>query len=199
MRTPFDREAALRAWSEAEHRAALSDADHSVVDTTAAVRATVLDFALQQGQDEELYDACAVLGRLVAEAGGSASLAATAIDRACEALGELAPRWATPARAATVEGYARAVVDGERRTGHASWDFPASAVRIDDVTIAIAAGHPSDDDETLATWAAVAARTAAREGVRRALIAGSPRPRRALVEALAIVGIECIEASPARP
>lgn len=191
----FDRESALRAWGEAERRAALTPADQATVDATGSVRGTILDFALRRGQDEELYDACAVYGRLLAEGGGSPSLAATAIDRACEALGDRTPSWATGARAAMAEGFGRAREDVARDATYASWDFPAPAVRLDATTIAIAAGHPSDDEETLAAWAAKAARAAAFDGVRRAVVSGRERPRAALAEALAIAGILCVEAA----
>jgi hypothetical protein len=191
--TAVDSDVALRAWSDAEHRAALSSADHGVVDATSAVRALIVDLARRRGQDEELYDACAVLGRLLAEGGSSPSLAAGSIDHACDALGERAPAWATAARAAMAEGFVRALIDGMRTAADSTWDFPASAVRLDATTIAIAAGHPSDDEETLATWAGRAARAAACQGIRRAVISGRNQPRAALAEALAIVGIDCSE------
>jgi hypothetical protein len=194
--SPPSRVAAVTAWSEAEVRHALSPEDHRVIEATLTIREWIVELAQRQGQGEdleELYDACAALGRLVAEGGGSASLAALSIDRGCRALGEQAPEWVEPARAALAEGFARALVDGARKAGHASWDFPASAVRVDDTTIAIAAGHPSDDDEILAGWAARAARAAVRGGFRRALVSGPDRPRTALAEALAIAGIECSE------
>jgi hypothetical protein len=189
----FDHDAALRVWSEGDHGASLSPADHRTVDATSAIRATIVDFARRADHDEELYDACAVLGRLLAEGGGSASLAATSMDHACQALGDLAPAWAPAARAAVAEGYTRALLERVREAGDASWNFPACAVRLDASTIAIAAGHPSDDDETLADWAGRAARDAARDGVRRAFIAGPERSRSALAEALAIVGIDYSE------
>jgi hypothetical protein len=191
----FDRERALQAWGAAEHRDALTPADHAAVDATGSVRGTILDFALRRGQDEELYDACAIYGRLLAEGGSSPSLAATAIDRACEALGDRAPAWATAARAAMAEGFGRAREEVARNTTNASWDFPAPAVRLDATTLAIAASHPSDDDETLAGWAAKAARAAAFDGVRRVVVSGRERPRAALAEALAIAGILCVEAA----
>jgi hypothetical protein len=193
--SPVDRDSALRAWGEAERRAALIPADQAAVDATGAVRATILDFALRGGQDEELYDACAVYGRLLAEGGGSPSLAATSIDRACNVLGQPSPSWATPARAAMAEGFGRAREEVARNATYASWDFPAPAVRLDGSTIAIAASHPSDDDETLAAWAGNAARAAAFDGVRRVVVSGRERPRAALAEALAIAGILCVEAS----
>jgi hypothetical protein len=191
---PVDRDKALRDWADAEHRAALSPADHAAIDATGSVRAALVDFAFRRGQDEELYDACAVYGRLLAESGGSPSLAATAIDRACEVLGDRSPSWATPARAALAEGFGRAREDLARNATSASWDFPAPAVRLDASTIAVAAGHPSDDEETLAAWAAKAARAAAFEGIRRVVVSGRERPRAALAEALAIAGILCVEA-----
>ena len=192
---PFDRDEALRKWSEAERRTALTPADQAAVDAAVSVRATILDFALRRGQDEELYDACAVYGRLLAESGASPSLAATAIDRACDVLGEPSGAWATAARAAMAEGFSRARDEVARNAAYASWDFPAPAVRLDATTLAIAASHPSDDEETLAAWAAKAARSAAFTGIRRVVVSGRERPRAALAEALAIAGILCVEAA----
>jgi hypothetical protein len=194
-----NRDKALQAWEEAEHRAALTPTDHAAIDTTGSVRGTIVDFALRRGQDEELYDACAIYGRLLAEGGGSPSLAATAIDRACHALDETSPSWATAARAAMAEGFGRAREEVARSSAYATWDFPAPAIRLDATTLAIAASHPSDDDETLAAWAAKGARAAAFDGVRRVVVSGRERPRAALAEALAIAGILCIEAAKKAP
>jgi hypothetical protein len=188
-----DVDTAARLWSEADRRSGPSPADRGVVDSTASIRMLIVEIALRQGPDEELYDACAVLGRLIADGGGSTSLAATCVDHACAALGDLTPPWAPGARAAMAEGFVRALVEGARKAGQASWDFPACAVRLDATTLAVAAGHPSDDEETLATWAGRAARAAACEGVRRAFVSGRDRPRAALVDAFAIVGIDCAE------
>ncbi len=188
-----DLDTAARLWCEADRRGTLSPADRSVVESTASIRLLIVEIALRQGPDEELYDACAVLGRLIADGGGSASLEATCVDHACAALGDPTPAWAAGARAAMAEGFVRALAEGARKAGQASWDFPACAVRLDATTLAIAAGHPSDDDETLAIWAGRAARTAACDGVRRAFVSGRDRPRAALVDAFAIVGIDCAE------
>jgi hypothetical protein len=186
-------DAAARLWSEADRRSALSPADRGVVESTASIRMLIVEIALRQGPDEELYDAWAVVGRLMADGGGSASLAATCVDHACMALADPTPAWAPAARAAMAEGFVRALVEGARKAGEASWDFPACAVRLDATTLAVAAGHPSDDEETLAAWAGRAARAAACEGVRRAFVSGPARPRAALLEAFGIVGIDCAE------
>jgi hypothetical protein len=188
----FDRARAVAAWSEAQSRAALTAADQGVVAATTAARSLVVDLALRAGQDEELYDACAVLGRLLAEGGASPSLAALSIDHACEALGERAPAWATPARAALMEGFVRARVEAEREAGCRGWDYPACAVVVDETTLAIAAGYPSDDEESLASWAARTARSASYAGFRRALVSGRDHATAALAEALGIVGIDCV-------
>ncbi|HEY6461598.1 MAG TPA: hypothetical protein VIY73_15630, partial [Polyangiaceae bacterium] len=61
--------------------------------------------------------------------------------------------------------------------------------------LAIAAGHPSDDDEVVSAWAARVAKAAAMAGIRRAVVSGGERASAALVDALTLVGIE-VNAAP---
>lgn len=188
----FDRDAVVSSWAERDRASALQPADHEVVESSCSIRGLIADLARSEGRDEELFDACAVLGRLIAEAGGSATLASLTIDHACEAIGARGPTWLAPARAAVAEGFARALIDRAQRACLASWEFPSSTVRVDDTTLAIAAYYPSDDDEVLAAWAARLANGAARNGIRRALVAGPNRSRSAVAEALGAIGIEWV-------
>jgi hypothetical protein len=165
-------------------------ADREVIDGLRSIRALVVDLAISNGAGDELYDACAVLGRLIAELGGSPTLASSTIEHVCIALAAGDAPWAAPARAALAEGFAAALVESVRREAMHEWDFPSCAVPLGGATLAIAAGHPSDDDEVLAAWAARVAKAAALKGVRCALVAGNERARAAVVEALTFVGIE---------
>jgi hypothetical protein len=56
--------------------------------------------------------------------------------------------------------------------------------------IAIAAGLPSDDPETIGEWAAHVAKAAALRGVRQAFVEGPDAARVAVEDALDVVGIE---------
>jgi hypothetical protein len=78
--------------------------DRAVIDATRAARALVVD-RLQAGADGDLFNACAVLGRLFADLGGSPTLAAGTIDGARWVLPDLAERTARTARAALMEGF----------------------------------------------------------------------------------------------
>jgi hypothetical protein len=69
-------------------------------------------------------------------------------------------------------------------------------VQLGDGTVAIAAGHPSDDDEAVDAWAARVAKSAALDGVRRVVAAGPERPLRALTEALAVMGVDVVRGRP---
>jgi hypothetical protein len=70
------------------------------------------------------------------------------------------------------------------------WEYPSCAVPLGQAGLAIAAGHPSDDEEILAAWAARVAKAAALAGIRRAVISGGEAATAALVDALTLVGIE---------
>jgi hypothetical protein len=187
---PTDRDAVIAAWSARDRARGVLPADREIVDASAAIRALVVDLAAAGGPEDELYDACAVLGRLIAQRGGSPTLASATLDHAVEALDARGASWLVPARAALAEGFAASITEDVRREAMRSWDYPACAVPLGEAAIAVAAGHPSDDDEVLAAWAARVAKSAAAKGVRRAVVAGGERARAAVVDALALVGIE---------
>jgi hypothetical protein len=185
-----DADAILTAWCDSDRSGAVLPSDHRIVDASTSLRALFVDLALSGGADDELYDACGVLGRLIAQRGGSPTLASLTIDHACDALGAREAPWMAPARAAVAEGFAMALTEETKREAARGWEFPGCAVAIGDSALAFAAGHPSDDDEVLAAWAARVANAAALKGVRRAIVAGPNRPRAALAEALTIAGID---------
>jgi hypothetical protein len=130
------------------------------------------------------------MGRLISQRGGSPTLASATLDHACEAMSTPSAPWLVPARAALAEGFAAALIEGVRAEDVRSWEFPACAVPLGEAAVAIAAGHPSDDDEVLAAWADRVANGATARGVRRAVVAGNDRARAAVIDALALVGIE---------
>jgi hypothetical protein len=189
--------ARVETWCDFDHARAVVPSDHEVIDSTVAPRALVLDLA-ERGPalERDLFNACAVLGRLLAERGGSPTLVATSIEGARHALG--APpdaSWLAPARAALLEGYAAAQADAARRDAAAAWEYPRCAVRLDEATIAIAPGYPEGDSEAVVAWASRVACAASTAGVRRAVVGDAPsaeaaRVRAALVEALGVAGIE---------
>lgn len=184
-------EEVVAAWCKADHARAVLRADHEIVDAAVGLRALVVERAASSGPKDELFDACAMLGRIIADGGGSPTLASATIDGALEALGAAndAP-WAAPARAAVAEGFARALCEGARREAMQSWEYPACVVPLGGAALAIAAGHPSDDDEAVAAWAARVANAAARAGARRAVVAGGEKACAAIVDACSLVGIE---------
>jgi hypothetical protein len=187
---PTDRQAVVLSWCAKDLARAVLSADREIVDAASAVRALILDLVLDEGPEDELYDACAVLGRLIAQRAGSPTLASATLDHLCDALAARSAPWLVPARAALAEGFAGALVEGVRQEDMRSWEFPACAVPLGEAAAAIAAGHPSDDDEVVAAWAARVAKGAAGKGIRRAVVSGAERPRAAVVDALALVGIE---------
>jgi hypothetical protein len=190
----MDRDATVATWCALDQAAALVAADRELATAATSLRRVILDFAEAGGADEEIYDACAQLGRLAAERGGSPSFASGTMDRAAASLGVTAAPWLAGARAAVAEAFTATVLEQARHDALQRWEFPRCAVVLPDHAIAIAAGHPSDDAEVLSEWAARIAREAALQGVRRAIVSGSGAALAAVHDALEVVGVEATDA-----
>ena len=188
----------LAAWCEIDQARALHPADRELIDATRAARALVLE-RVESGSERDLYNACAVLGRLIGARGGSPTLAVATIDGAVAALGAPAAEWATPARAAVAEGYAAALAERLQTESRSRWEYPRCVVRVDETTVAIAAGYPEEDGEALASWADRVARECSRAGVRRAIVAGAEQASSAIAEALAAIGIDLVSGASREP
>lgn len=193
-----DRDALVTAWSLEDRSRAVHPADREIIDASANIRTLIVDLVLAGGPEDELYDAAAVLGRLIAQRRGSPTLASATLDHAADVLDARSAPWLVPARAAVAEGFAATLVENAQLETMRTWEFPSCAVPLGQAGLAIAAGHPSDDDEVLAAWAARVAKAAALAGIRRAVISGGERACAALVDALSVVGIEVNTAPKAR-
>jgi hypothetical protein len=184
--------AALARWREDDRARAIHAADRDAVAATDAVRSLVLEL-LALGHDRDLFNACARLGTLMAEAGASPSLCAGVIDAARRALDAASATYDASridaARAAFAEGFAGAVRSAERARALAGWEYPACAVPLDDGTVAIACGFPEADRDALTAWAGRVAGRLLKEGVRSVVLAGAPNAVGELSEALKIAGI----------
>jgi hypothetical protein len=187
---PSDLETLLATWCDLDRRAVVAAADPDIIVASSPLRTVIARFAMAGGTDEEIYDACASLGRFIAQRGGSPSLASATIDHAVDALGVRPAPWITGGRAALAEGFVRARLEGVQQDALRSWDYPSCAVALSSDTIAVAAGLPSDDPEIVADWAASVAKAAALQGVRRAFVTGPDAPRAALEDAFDVVGIK---------
>jgi hypothetical protein len=198
LRLPVDAssmERLLAAWREHDVTRSLHAHDRDAIRATEAARALVLELLVSEARDpRDLYTACARLGRLLADAGASPSLAASTIDGAFGALAESkvahdATR-SPAARASVVEGYFATVRESERAAARRGWEYPACAVRLDADTAAIIAGCPAEDGESLADWCGCVAAQAARDGIKQAILSGPEAARAELAEALRLVGVE---------
>ncbi|MBX3209898.1 MAG: hypothetical protein KF764_33015 [Labilithrix sp.] len=203
----------VAAWAEYDAARALHPSDRSAIGATEAARSLVVDlFAADAARREspgrrgstgggarhepprDLYNACARLGALLAEAGASPSLAGATIDNAARALTEAGAPFdaagVSAARASLVEGYVAAVRDAERGATLASWEYPACAVPLGDDAVAIACGYPADDGEALGAWAARIAGRLVKAKVRRVVLSGAEAARAEVASAVTLVGIE---------
>lgn len=197
-------ERAALAWREYDLERAIHDQDRDAVDATEAARALVLDLLafVPDAGTRDLFNACARLGRLLAERGASPSLAASTIEGAAGALVAADIAFDTSrlssARAALAEGYFATTREQLGSSSLKAWEYPACAVRLGERTIAIAAAHPSDDSELLADWAARVALGASRDGVKEAFIDGPEKARTEIAAAFALVGITIRTSLPSR-
>ncbi len=188
------------AWRQHDARHALHGADRDAIVSTGAPRALVLELLARPGPGRDLYNACARLGRLLADAGASPSLAVATIDGAAHALSALGVAHdlerLAPARASVAEGYFAVIIESERAAARRVWDYPACAVSITKDTVAIVAGYPADDGEGLADWSARVALAVSREGYERAVLAGSEAAKTELEQALSLVGVKVGSSAP---
>lgn len=179
----------VESWSAKDRGSAVLPADREIVDASGNARSLIVELVLAGGPEDEIYDACAVLGRLIAQRGGSPTLASVTLDHAAESL-DVATSWLAPGRAALVEGFAATLVEAAQRAAMQAWEFPSCAVPLGQAALAVAAAHPSDDDEIIDAWAGRVAKSAALAGVRRAVVSGGERACAALVDAMTLVGID---------
>jgi hypothetical protein len=192
-------DALVEAWCARDHAIAFLASDRLAIEATRGPRALVVEHVRERAAHVDLFHACAVLGRLLAESGGSPSLASSTIDSARESLPELEMELARSARAALSEGFAAARAEIAHATAAARWEFPGCVVPLESASIAIAAGYPEEDEDALAAWAARVASEVARAGYRRALLAGGEKARALLFDALELAGVKVRTTSPPAP
>lgn len=196
---PADLERALSAWVDHDLAQAIDARDREAIEATDAPRSLVLGLLATTSASRDSYTACARLGRVLAENGGSPSLSAVTVDGAAYALRKLGASFDSTtiraARASVAEGYVAAVLEAERAAGQRQWEYPGCAVRIANDTVAISAGYPADDGEALANWAARVALCVSRDGYKQACVAGSSAAHAELCGALALVGVKLASAA----
>ena len=187
---------AIAGWAEHDASRAIHAVDREVIRATEAARWLVVDHFGPAAPARDLFNACARLGGLMADAGASPSLASGTIDSAVRALHEagaaLDASRVAAARASLLEGYVAAARDGERAAGLASWEWPACAVPVGEDLVAIACGHPVDDRDALAAWAARVAGKLVKAKVRRVILSGLDAAKAEIASAVDLVGIEVV-------
>jgi hypothetical protein len=181
------------AWCALDLERALIPADREIVEATRSIRALICDEALSHGKGRDVLSALARLGRMIGERGGSPTLVASTADGLFDALKtEAGTLDHVHARVALAEGFAAALFDIARVEALATWAPPHCVVRIDENTVAIAAGFPDDDHELLAAWSARVTQWVLADKKRNAIVTGRPAAVHALVDALSLVGITLI-------
>jgi hypothetical protein len=195
--------AVLATWERHDREHALGDADRRAIEDMTALRALVLEWLHEPRATRDGYSACARLGRILADAHASPTLASGTLDRAAHALAEHdflvnADRIAG-ARAAVMEGYVARILEKGHDEIRKSWEAPLCVVPLEHGRVAIACGHPDEDEEALSGWAERVASSLRKTGARRAFLAGHPRAVEEVARALELVGINTVTADSARP
>jgi hypothetical protein len=168
-------------------RRAVTDSDRKLGLLLETARVCVLENL--GGRDG--HNAAALLGRLIATHGGSASFVATELDVLQTSLST--PEWASM-RAALFEGYVLTLAEQSVAVKDATWEPPACVVMLGDGRAAIAGGFPNDAPEALMAWADRVASWSLRNKLKRVVLSGPLQVRKTLAEALSLVGIEHEEA-----
>jgi hypothetical protein len=189
----------VEAWCERDRGLAFLPGDQAVIEATREPRSLVVEQWSERANHVDLFHACAILGRLIAELGGSPTLAASTIDAARGLLPPLDEGAVRAARSALVEGFVAARAEIARADAAARWEYPGCVVPMQDASVAIAAGYPEDDEDSLAAWAARVASAVARAGYRRAVLAGGERGRALLQDALELAGVKVRTTAPPAP
>jgi hypothetical protein len=215
----------VETWCRLDHLRAVLANDHGVVEATKPLRALVAaslvlmlpepaTVSRSRGTlDPDLLHAFGAIGRGLAEGGGSPTLAASTIDSLLAAIEEHVPAFsaatapgaaavravAAHARAAVFESFTHVVRGALHDEELRRWEYPSCVVPLSDGSFAIAAGHPVDDEEALAGWAARVAHGVALSGVRRAIVAGPDKAVRAVLDALDLAGVSAVEVKGAPP
>jgi hypothetical protein len=177
----------LAAWARTDKERAVSHADRELGDGLAAARECIIDNLA--GVDRDRYSACALLGRLIAARGGSASFASSEIDALASALPSADPTFLRAARASLMEGFAAEILERAQAEEKAAWEPPWCVVLLPDDRAAVAAGFPSDDGEALASWADRVSASLVRARVKKVAVSGRGPAKAALREALGLVGL----------
>ncbi|MBX3227230.1 MAG: hypothetical protein KIT84_35160 [Labilithrix sp.] len=178
----------LALWAKLDAERALHPADRAVLDKTEPARSLVAEL-LPNGHARDLWSACALLGRMMADEGASPSLAAATIDNAATALAPVDAARVAAARASLLEGYVAAAREHELHASLAAWEYPRCVVTIEEGVVAVACGRSADDADGLAAWAERVARALTKAKVKRAILAGDDRAKSELASALELVGI----------
>ncbi|MGO8995055.1 MAG: hypothetical protein ACLQVI_17205 [Polyangiaceae bacterium] len=189
----------VERWCARDRGLAFLPGDKAAIEATREPRALVVEIGRERRPHADLFHACAVLGRLIAESGGSPSLASSILDTAREALPDLDAETARAARGALCEGFVAARAEIALAIAAARWEFPGCVVPLESASVAIAAGYPEDDEDALAAWAARVASAVARAGYRRAIVAGGDKARAQLLDALELAGVKVTTTSPPAP
>lgn len=174
-------------WRRLDCGVALGATDREAIETTESIRHLIVRELATQASNRDLVHAAARYGRLLAELDASPSIAAATVrslDRAMPGV-----EIPTAVAAAIAEGFAMARTDAARRSAEAAWDLKRAVVRLSESEAAVAAGHPSDDPDTLARWADRLMSQGARLGLRRVVVSGREPAVHAIADAAKTVGI----------
>ena len=119
------------AWCARDEGFVFLPADRAVIELTRGPRTLVVEQVREGAPYADLFQACAMLGRILAGSGGSPSLASSTIDSARAVLPELDDDAARAAKAALFEGFVAARAEIALAEAAARWEFPGCVVPLE--------------------------------------------------------------------
>ncbi len=170
---------------------AITEADARLVDATRSLLGRLFELSRGPVEKDALHLAAA-LGRVLADGGGSPSLAATILEPAIAGPGALGLM-----RAALYEAYTAGRREADQREAARAWEHPKCVVPLDATTFAVCAGFPDPDPTEVADWADRVAAGLLRAGARHARLAGEGVALACLEDALGLAGIGHSTSQPA--
>ena len=163
----------------------LNDDDARAIAATAALRERLEAAAGSVGLDDDAHNLAAALGRVLAQAGASPTLAGTILEPLV--LGSVA----AVLRGALLEAYITAREERRAQDATLSWEMPGCAVALGGGRIAVCANPPHEDDAASA-WADRTAASLVKRRVKEVVLSGEGSPRARLEESLLLVGIRFV-------
>jgi hypothetical protein len=168
---------------------AITHEDAQSLDASATLRARLVGALTHGVLEHDAQNLASALGRVLAQAGATPTLAATILDPIVQG------REGGVLRAALFEAFAGAREEQRATEEALRWELPGCAAYLGNGRFAVCANPPHADDAAVA-WADRTAAGLVKRGAREVVLSGEGLARKCLEEALELVGIPFVAEAP---